>query len=207
VDRLPRGSTAELDSYLAVLDRVLEDRIITDDEVAELSALAAELGLTQDGAVRAHREYMLHLAAAAWRDRKITDLEHADLLEVARLLSVPADDALAILSQARDASRQPGRLWQAGLEPGASVVLTGDMTTGKDELKVLAMRAGLRVTSSVSGKTALLVAADPWSQSGKAKVARQLGVRIVTEQVFVYYLEQILASQHPAHSPPADRRL
>jgi len=195
VGRLPRGSTAELDAYLAVLDRVLEDRIVDADEVAELSSLAAELGLTRDGALRAHREYLLHLATAAWRDRIITDLEHADLLEVARLLGVPPGDALAILGEAEDASRQSGRRWQTGLEPGARVVLTGDMSIGKDELKALAESAGLRVTGSVSGKTALLVAADPWSQSGKAKAARDLGVRIVTEQVFLYYLEQILAGQ------------
>ncbi len=195
VGRLPRGSTAELDSYLAVLDRVLEDRIIDDDEIAELSALASDLGLTQDGAIRAHRNYLLHLATAAWRDRVITDLEHSDLLEVARLLGVSDGDALVILGQAEDASRQSGRLWQTGLVPGARVVLTGDMSTSKDELKVLAERAGLRVTSSVSGKTALLVAADPWSQSGKAQAARQLGVRIVTEQVFRYLVEQILAEQ------------
>ncbi len=56
VDRLPRGATAELDAYLAVLDRVLADRIVTDDEIAKLSALAAELGLRQDGAIRAHRD-------------------------------------------------------------------------------------------------------------------------------------------------------
>ncbi len=101
VGRLPRGSTAELDAYLAVLDRVLEDRIVDADEVAELSSLAAELGLTRDGALRAHREYLLHLATAAWRDRIITDLEHADLLEVARLLGVPPGDALAILGRQR----------------------------------------------------------------------------------------------------------
>jgi DNA polymerase-3 subunit epsilon len=193
VARLPRGATGEMDSYLAVLDRVLEDRVIDDDEVAELSALAAELGLTRDGAVRAHRDYLQHVATAAWRDRVITDLEHADLLEVARLLGIPADDALAILGQAQDASPPSGNLWQTGLEPGARVVLTGDMSTGKDELKARAAKSGLRVTSAVSGKTALLVAADPWSQSGKAQAARQLGVRIVTEQVFRYYLEQILA--------------
>jgi DNA polymerase-3 subunit epsilon len=193
--RLARGSTAQLDSYLAVLDRVLEDRIIDDDEIAELSALASDLGLTQDAALRAHRDYLLHLATAAWRDRVITDLEHSHLLEVALLLGVPDGDALVILSQAEDASRQSGRLWQTGLEPGAKVVLTGDMSTSKDELRVLAERAGLRVTSSVSVKTALLVAADPWSQSGKAQAARQLGVRIVTEQVFRYFAEQILAEQ------------
>jgi len=38
-------------------------------------------------------------------------------------------------------------------------------------------------------------AADPWSQSGKAQAARQLGIRIATEQVFRYYLEQIVAEQ------------
>lgn len=196
VGRLPRGATAELDSYLDVLDRVIEDRIIDDDEIAELSALATELGLTQDGAIQAHHDYLRHLATAAWRDRIITDLEHADLLDVARLLGVPPDDALAILGQAQDTSRQSGRLWQTDLEPGARIVLTGDMSTGKEELKALAQTAGLRVTSAVSGKTALLVAADPWSQSGKAQAARQMGVRTVTEQVFLYYLEQILAGQH-----------
>jgi DNA polymerase-3 subunit epsilon len=195
VGRLPRGATAELDSYLDLLDRVIEDRIIDDDEIAELSALAADLGLTRDGAIQAHRDYLLHLATAAWRDRVITDLEHADLLDAARLLGVTPEDALAILGQAEDISRQSGRLWQTGLERGARVVLTGDMSMGKDELKALAESAGLRVTGSVSGKTALLVAADPWSQSGKARAARQLGVRIVTEQVFSYYLEQILAGQ------------
>ncbi len=112
---------------------------------------------------------------------------------MARLLGVPEDDALAILRRAQDAPRPSGNLWQTGLEPGARVVLTGDMSTGKDELKALAAKAGLRVTSAVSGKTVLLVAAYPWSQSGKAQAARQLSVRIVTEQVFRYYLEQILA--------------
>ena len=76
---------------------------------------------------------------------------------------------------------------------GASVVLTGDMATGKDQIARMAALAGLRVANSVSGKTSLLVAADPWSQSGKAQKARELRVRIVTEQVFLYLLEQILA--------------
>ena len=133
------------------------------------------------------------MASAAWRDRKITDLERTDLREVARLLGVPADDALAVLDQARDPSQQSMRRWEASLRTGARVVLTGDMTTSREEIKALAAEAGLRVTSSVSTRTALLVAADPWSQSGKANLARQLGVRIVTEQVFLFYLGQILA--------------
>lgn len=40
------------------------------------------------------------------------------------------------------------------------------------------------MTNSASGKTALVVIADPHSRSGKARAAREKGVRIVTEQVF-----------------------
>src|SRR5260221_771167 len=40
VVRLPRGATAEMDAYLAVLDRVLEDRIVSDYEIAQRPALA-----------------------------------------------------------------------------------------------------------------------------------------------------------------------
>jgi DNA polymerase III subunit epsilon len=192
VSQLPRGATAELDAYLAVLDRVLEDRIITDEEIAELSILATDLGLTRDGAVRAHHDYLRHVAIAAWRDRIVTELEHSDLLEVARLLGVAREEALSILVQVQD-SPDPVAPWLTPLRHGASVVLTGDMATGKDQITRIAARAGLQVANSVSGKTSLLVAADPWSQSGKARKARQLGVRIVTEQVFLYLLEQILA--------------
>src|SRR6185312_13630207 len=45
VSRLPRGRSAGLDSYLGVLDRVLEDRFVSDAELATVSDLAAELGL------------------------------------------------------------------------------------------------------------------------------------------------------------------
>jgi DNA polymerase-3 subunit epsilon len=38
--------------------------------------------------------------------------------------------------------------------------------------------------SSVSGKTSALVCADPDSQSGKARKARSLGVRVIGEAVF-----------------------
>lgn len=48
----------------------------------------------------------------------------------------------------------------------------------------LATRAGLVVVDSVTKKLDLLVLADPHSQSGKAKKARQYGIRIMHEPVF-----------------------
>jgi DNA polymerase-3 subunit epsilon len=194
-DRLPAGTGGNGDAYLAVLDTVLEDRLITAGETAQLTDLAAQLGVTQDAARQVHRDYLGHVSAAAWRDGTVTDSERADLLEVARLLGVPATEAEGILRDAlarpdRRLHRDPSRLFHAG----DRVVFTGDMDISRTEIEALATAAGLRVTTSVSRKTALVVAADPYSQSGKAGTARQLGVRMVTEHVFLDLLNHIQPS-------------
>jgi DNA polymerase-3 subunit epsilon len=189
--RLPRGTSDGLDAYLGVLDRVLKDRFVSDSEIAAVSGLAAELGLTRDVAEQAHRAYVRQLCEAAWRDWVVTGAERADLLEVARLVGVPAGEALAILDQTAASPAPPPGPASAGLVPGDRVVLTGDMSLPRAEIEALAAAAGLRVTSAVSAKTALLVTADPYSQSGKARQARDLGVRIVTDQVFLHMLQQM----------------
>lgn len=65
----------------------------------------------------------------------------------------------------------------------------------RSEIEELAASAGPCVTSSVSAKTALVVAADPHPQSGKARQARDRGVRMVTEQVFLHMLDQMQPSK------------
>lgn len=197
-DRLPAGAGGDSDAYLAVLDAVLEDRIITPDETNQLIGLASQLGFTRDAAHQANRDYLGHVSAAAWRDGIVTGSEHADLLEVARLLGVPAPEASAILKAARPRldlapPRDPSRL----LQPGDRVVFTGDMDMSRTEIEALATAAGLRVTSSVSGRTALVVAADPYSQSGKAATARTLGIRMVTEHVFIDLLHHTRQNSKP----------
>ena len=190
-DRLPAGTGGDSEAYLAVLDAVLEDRIITPEETRQLTGLAAQLGIVRGAALQAHRDYLAHVCAAAWRDGTVTNSEHADLLEVARLLGVPAAEAEVILREtpartARSLNADPARL----LQPGDRVAFTGDMDTSRTEIEALATAAGLRVTTSVTRKTALVVAADPYSQSGKAATARTLGIRMVTEHVFLDLLNQ-----------------
>ena len=83
------------------------------------------------------------------------------------------------------------------------MVFTGDMDMSRAEIETLATAAGLRVTTAVSAKTALIVAADPYSQAGKANQARKLGVRMVTEQVFLDLLDHVQQSKNT--TPPAQQ--
>ena len=68
--------------------------------------------------------------------------------------------------------------------------ITGDTATPRDELEARATDAGLRITSAVSRKTRLVVAADPDSESTKARRARELGIPIIAEQVFLAMLHR-----------------
>jgi DNA polymerase-3 subunit epsilon len=86
------------------------------------------------------------------------------------------------------------------------------MDMDRSDLEARATATGLRVTTSVSSKTALVVTADPYSQSGKTSTARKLGIRLVTEQVFLHQLAQLqdasaeamnrCGCRHEQHSPP-----
>jgi DNA polymerase-3 subunit epsilon len=189
VHRLPQGSGGDTEHYLGVLDRVLEDRVVTSDELAELSHVAVAFGVTRVDAERAHRQYLAQVAAAVWEDSVVTKAERADLLEVARLLAIPADEALAILEASKHSEQVPFRS-DGLLRAGDKVAFTGEMEHRREELERLARSAGLRVMTSVSAKTALLVVADPHSESAKARSARECGVRSVAEQVFLHLVGQ-----------------
>lgn len=65
--------------------------------------------------------------------------------------------------------------------PGATVVLTGDMSRPRSELEAALTSAGYRVAGAVSKKVSLVVAADPDSLSGKARKAREYGIPVVGE--------------------------
>ena len=74
---------------------------------------------------------------------------------------------------------------------GKRVCFTGELQShinGKlitrDVAEALAEQAGLVVSNSVTKKLDLLVVADPNTQSGKAKKARQYGTRVLADSVF-----------------------
>lgn len=92
--------------YLAVLDRVLEDRSVSSDELATLAALATEWGLDQQDVHAMHWSYVEGIRRSAWRDGQLTDDERHDLIRVSELLALDPQLSVAATS-ALDAYQPP----------------------------------------------------------------------------------------------------
>lgn len=183
-------------AYGALLDRVLEDRHVDDSEADALVETATKWGLSGDQITLVHRNYLNQLAIAAVADGIVSDAERRDLKLVARLLGQEKRDLDEILSGAakKVSETHPDPATAKPAEQsllGKRVCFTGELQCHHDGQVIsrelaeeLATRAGLVVVESVTKKLDLLVLADPHTQSGKAKKARQYGIRIMHEPVF-----------------------
>ncbi|MCA9082247.1 MAG: BRCT domain-containing protein, partial [Planctomycetaceae bacterium] len=74
---------------------------------------------------------------------------------------------------------------------GQSVCFTGQLQSTidgepitRDMAEALAKKMGMVVASNVTKKLDILVVADPNTQSGKAKKARDYGIRVLSDIVF-----------------------
>lgn len=182
-------------SYHALLDRILLDREISLHEEAELITAAVAMGIAREDAVGFNHRYLEALVTLANDDGVITTDERHDLLHVARLLGIGAsvvEDLLDGTHLPRDilAAHQTVRAFS--LQEGDAIIFTGDAPdVTRDELKVAAEKLGLKVASSVTKKTRLVVAADPDSLSGKAQKARVLGIPIVGYTTYFRLIEML----------------
>jgi len=191
ISRPPATDGAEL-AYSALLDQVLDDRRIDLDEGEALVTTAESWGLVPDQIRTCHLGYLTRLARAALADGVVTDAERRDLELVARLLGLGVDELSAAVAEAKTAPSSGGHADPSGEAlSGKRVCFTGEMlcrhngvTLTREVCEQLATAAGLTVVDSVTKKLDLLVVADPHTQSGKAKKARQYGIRVLHEPVF-----------------------
>lgn len=181
------ASAVSVAQYLNVLDGVLEDRKIEKSEAEYLIEFANELGLSQDRVAGLHAAYVANLCAVALRDDVVSDFERDDLSQVALLLGVSEWEELLVKRGPKELTI--GR--HSGIPDGASVCFTGEMSVPRPVLAERAVNCGLIVKSGISKKLDLLVVADTDSMSGKAKKAREIGTRIVSESVFLAMLEEL----------------
>lgn len=192
----PEGSLA----YLEVLASALEDGEITNDEAAELSAVAAAMSMSDADVAAANRAFILALAYEALGDGKVTRAERAELTNIAAILNVNPKVIAALLDRAENARNL--RLsedlkplpddWMHGLplRVGDKVVITGCYDHDRDGLETRAEALGVRIINAVSAKTTLIVS-DGTMDGGKAAKGRELGTRVVDPAVFKDLLEHL----------------
>lgn len=180
--------------YLALLDRCLLDGHISVSEGAQLAQVARELGLARASVEAIHRDYYVELERRAWADDVLTDDEKADLRAVGILLQLSEAEIAAAVDDVRpELSAAPAQVVFA-LQPGDLIVLTGDMTRERSDWEDDLRQRGFTPHSNVTKKTALVVAADPDSPSGKARKARDYGIPIVNEGGLQKVLDQLTSS-------------
>jgi DNA polymerase-3 subunit epsilon len=194
--REPVATEGSMMAYAAVLDRVLEDRHISDAEGDSLVEMATQWGLNDDQIHFCHRHYLRQLVIAALADGVVPDAERRDLRVVAKLLGQDRSDLDATLRDAQcELATAPASPPEQRSVPtalgGKRVCFTGEhqctlngKPISREMASALATSAGLDVVDNVSRKLDFLVLADPESQSGKARKARAYGVRILHEAVF-----------------------
>jgi DNA polymerase-3 subunit epsilon len=187
-DEGPLGVTSAVAAaqYLNLLDKILEDRRIDEEEAFELVDVAREIGLSPERIVGLNSAYMANLCAAAVADGEVSDAERLDLSTVARLLKIEEWEPLLVGEKAASSSNSEG-----GLTPGLTVCFTGEMSAPRSEFESRSTHAGLEVKSSVTKKLDLLIVADSDTESTKARRARELGVRILHEHVFLRMLDEV----------------
>lgn len=185
VERLPSqnvvGRSAITSAeYLNLLDEVLSDRMIDRAETESLFDLASELGLTRMEIESLHSSYLYNLCSVALRDDVLTTDELLDIHKVAEMLGIAEWRSVLdiVLNSAHKANSKDPLI-------GLRICFTGTMQMARAEIEEIASSRGMIVVGTVSKKVDFLVVADPFTQSTKARKARECGTQIVSERAFM----------------------
>lgn len=175
-------------SYDNLMDSVEKARNV------ELSALIYSLGIPNIGSANAK------LICKAFNNKieKIRNASVEELIEIDGIGEIMAEKFCQYFADEDNIKKLDNLLKEVNIaEPeenttpqnmdGLTFVITGSVEhfANRNELKSYIEKHGGKVTGSVSAKTNYLINNDAMSASSKNKKAKQLGVEIVTEEVFL----------------------
>jgi DNA polymerase-3 subunit epsilon len=197
-DLPPDDQDSAIFAYTALLDRVLEDHFIDEQQGQALLDLATNWRIPSDQIKKIHRGYLSRLLTTALSDGVLIDTELRDLQHVASLIGVTSSELDSLVERARDRGVELISPSSLNIEARPREEFTGKLVcfTGQSSCRLkgetisrkiaekIAVTQGMNVSETVTKKLDILVVADPLTQSGKAKKARQYGVRIMYEPMF-----------------------
>lgn len=175
-------------SYDNLMDSVEKARNV------ELSALIYSLGIPNIGSANAK------LICKAFNNKieKIRNASVEELIEIDGIGEIMAEKFCQYFADEDNIKKLDNLLKEVNIaEPeenttpqnmdGLTFVITGSVEhfANRNELKSYIEKHGGKVTGSVSAKTNYLINNDAMSASSKNKKAKQLGVEIITEEVFL----------------------
>lgn len=175
-------------SYDNLMDSVEKARNV------ELSALIYSLGIPNIGSANAK------LICKAFNNNieKIRNASVEELIEIDGIGEIMAEKFCQYFADEDNIKKLDNLLKEVNIaEPeenttpqnmdGLTFVITGSVEhfANRNELKSYIEKHGGKITGSVSAKTNYLINNDAMSASSKNKKAKQLGVEIVTEEVFL----------------------
>lgn len=180
--------------YADLLDEVLQDRIVSEEELESLTNVAEEYGLSDAAAEEIHVEYLTNLIRYTLLDDVVTGTEREDIEKVQKLLGLQDRDLDSLIDEIRaDLGSTYGESLSSVSEGlmGKSVCFTGSLqakldgqTITRKTAQQFADERGMVVKERVTKSLDYLVAADPHTQSGKAKKARRYEIPILAEMEF-----------------------
>lgn len=196
LQRIPdfyKPSDYNISEYLNLLDRILEDRLITDEEFNEIEEYATQNSISSKKLNGIHEEYFRRLVRYYLSDKVLSETELLDLDKVASLLQIDDENRNTIIDLERaelEVGKSDSSISENRYE-GATICFTGQLSSrlkgqliDRELTHSIAIENGLVVKKGVSKKLDLLVVADPNSQSSKARKARDMGVKVIAEAVF-----------------------
>ena len=162
------------------MDLGLDDGFLDLSEQDWLDRTAEVLGLSHQDRTQLHNQYYELLKKQILADGIVTEEERRLAEKIAAALSLKP----ARLRTTRTTADR------VTLQPGMNVCFTGTVVVDgtrvdRELLEKIATQAGMQPLKSVTKKCDLLVAADPLSQSGKARTARTRGIPIISVEDFL----------------------
>ncbi len=179
---IPDAGSDAANSYLDLISTCVADGQLDAEERRALNDVIQSSGFSHEVVIDLHHRYIHNVVERATADGVVDANEWNEIATASHLLGVDIE-VPRVMAHASLAA--PPDSQALNIVAGMTICLTGECDIPREELSWAAEGAGFYVSANLTKKVDVLVCADPGSQSGKAKKARDYGIPAITYDSFV----------------------